>query len=584
MANALTTLMQIAAFDSFLETIDVDSSKIDALFFNDDGSIGAEDSETIGTYQDEEADYLRTLGLIPKGTKTWNGRVCVLCERYYPDMLNSKQSYKNYARVLPFSASCILVAKGMSNLTIDPSYGEPRWDLYERLVQFFGTETGNLDEVTTPYSSGGWLNIKYAGVDCSYLDYEGGHPPEFVSQGAHVGPPRLKPLTFSKEKGLYKSPLEKQYEMPPLPEAVESRILVRKSRAEIAALFSRNTDEYRLTVWLKAELDRRKIEWFKKNPYLSWRELIEKVNERSDFDVLPPKKFIHEKDANEVSVEGSGRFESHDPILSLRWFYSSELPTIVRTVPWPVYDPGQGADVISSKIAQSESKNMFLPKGHPILNKAPFVNDRVLTNRCWKDSYKVWKIWIALYGNPSFPINPWPVGIAAVHKEFEVYETHIEKFWTWYNEIESLGFKLILTLLRNPELVDILMEPPEREEEEHIVAPSEVYEYESFDQWYYSGTPVVDHPLYDIWVQGQRVLTTSETSTNAAEVNGDIRRQGRNWPSATFKNEGEKAVIMHFCRLIEAEHKYGFTTYHLGSHDLMEGSDEEGVFGFFDEG
>lgn len=586
MANALTTLMQCAAFDAYLDTIDLDRNRIDALFFNDDSSIGADNSETLDVYTDAESDFLSSLGLLPKGTKTWNGRVAVLCERYYPEELNNKQSYKNYARCLPFSAPCILNAKSMSNLTLDPSYGEPRWDLFERLIQFFGTESGDLNEVITPYSCGGWLNIKYAGVDCSFLDYDDPHPPLFMSRGAYVGAPRLKPEFFSKEKGVYLSPVEKLYPIPELPEVLERRMLIRRPRREISALFSRNKNEAQLTRWLKKQVEERQVKWTVRSPYLSWRELITKVSETSDYDVLPPRSYISFRDNDEVSIPGSGRFESPDPVNSVRWFYQKEIPLDLRTVPWPVYDPGQAADVTSSKIAQSESKNMFLPKGHPVLQRAPYVNDRVLLRRDWKDSYKVWKIWIALTGNPTYPINPWPSGIAALHKEFEIYEAHIEKWWAWYQESDELGWKHILLMIQNPDLIDEILDEPDPIPEQINPDPGDQpgYEFDDFDQWYFSGRPWVDHPLYEVWLKGADALQTSLESITTAETLGDIRASGRNWPSTHFANEGEKTVITNLCHLVEEEHKYGFATYRFKSTDLLSGSDGAGLFDFFDEG
>jgi len=112
MANALTTIMQCAAFQMFLwESADDLVETPDALFYNDDGTIGASDSCAILAYEQEEEPLLQSLGLLKKNEKTYRGSIGVLCEVYSNPYLNKKESYWRYVRRIPFSSPCLMIAK-----------------------------------------------------------------------------------------------------------------------------------------------------------------------------------------------------------------------------------------------------------------------------------------------------------------------------------------------------------------------------------------------------------------------------------------------------------------------------------------
>jgi hypothetical protein len=580
MANALTTLMQCATFEAYLQTLDIPDT-ISALFYNDDASIASRDFFDLDTYQDGEADFLASLGQIPKGTKTWSGRISILCEQYYPENLNVKASYKNYARLIPFASSCILTAKSVANLTLDPSYGEPRWDLFESLIAFFGLESGSVEEATTPYSCGGWLNLKYGGVDCSFLDYSESHPPLLVSQGAHIGPPKLKPPKFEKEKGKYLSPLERIYSVPPLPEHMEKRLMIRRNRSEVSAMFSRAGDSLSLAKWLKNEILKRRKEWKKKFPYLSWKEVITKVNTDSNTDILPPSGYIKEKYPEEVSIEGEGRYESTNPANSTFEFYRpGELSKSLNVVPWPIYDSSGSTDVTGSKLLQSETKNMFLPKGHPLLLRSPWVNDRILTNRCWKRPYEVWKVWIALKGNPTYPINPWPVQDALYNKEFEIYEAHIEKYWHVYQYVGKIPYYIARAIVRDPSIVDLYEEFKSDEVKKEREPPPEDGP-QSFSAWMFSGRKPTAHPFQHIWDAGAEAIDKSNNIKSFLETFGPLEVVKR--MEYKSPNEGFDSLMKNICGLDSYLDPNGLNIYFFKLAPAEE-SDNEEFFDIFGDG
>jgi len=91
MANALTTLMQCAAFQLFLwDAADDLIKRPTALFYNDDGVIASSEEDVILAYEQEEEDLLSGLGLLKKNEKSYRGQVGCLCERYSNSYLGRK--------------------------------------------------------------------------------------------------------------------------------------------------------------------------------------------------------------------------------------------------------------------------------------------------------------------------------------------------------------------------------------------------------------------------------------------------------------------------------------------------------------
>jgi hypothetical protein len=82
MANALTTIMQCAAFQLFCWDAEDLIYTPSALFYNDDGVIGSPDELSTLAYEVAEEPLLESIGLMKKNEKSYRGPIGVLCERY----------------------------------------------------------------------------------------------------------------------------------------------------------------------------------------------------------------------------------------------------------------------------------------------------------------------------------------------------------------------------------------------------------------------------------------------------------------------------------------------------------------------
>jgi len=580
MANALTTFMQCAAFH--VRKCTGLYEDVSALFYNDDASIGSLSNEALEDYRDTEAEWLSSLGLLPKKEKTWLGRIAVLCENYNPSSFGAKVSYKNYVRLIPFSSCNILAAKAMANLTLDPSYGDPRWDLYEDLISFFGTESGNPEEASAPYSCGGWMNLKICGVDVSFVEHEPTHPSRFISDGARIGPPKMKPYEHTSIDGVYNHPISRFINFQAMPPSIERQVMVNQPRSVASATFSRCLKRDAVETWLKAHARWRRGQFNSvRGEPLSWREVIELVSKDSYCDILPPRGFIQEKDPWEVSIEGDGRFCTANPYLSVACFWSDRKPGLnYKVLPWPLLDTRSSVDVSGRKMEKSSSKLLFLPKAPPVMFPGSSVSNRVLTRRDWIDSYKVWSVWIAMYGNPSYPINPWVSGNALIHKTFEVYEYVIEANWHLFQYAEQLGWGLVRSILAYPELVDAMSTLINPEVPRDISPVST--EYMTFSEWIGSGSPpTINQALWMAYSEASRLLRLyidiKLMSDRGMENDGFLAHT----PTPAV---GEVRFLSHLTKLevVELEGKYYLN---WPETDVFGDSDSEGgLLGMFDPG
>lgn len=507
MTNALTTFLQCAMFHTFIGVMeDVPNDSIEALFFNDDGTIGSSDEDNITAYTSEEADFLRSYGLMPKGSKTWYGEVSVLCERYFPANLNVKASYKAYAQVIPFAATNIVAAKAQCSLLLDPTYGGPNIELFKKLVEFWGYEFDRL-ETSWPATLGGWFNFKVNRVDCSFIN-EGEEPPYYADRGAFIGPPKIKPRYFTREgPGMYLSPAEKVYRVPDMPPIVESSLNVRQERRRISALFHRNSSRDVYEEWLRRERSRRQACWLDKPERLGWENIFRILNNQEDVDILPPISLMKTKQAEEVAVRGSRNLEFPNPFLSVVKFWSENITDYNKNIPWPVMAGDTfNQDVTGRKIARANNFWENIPGGsfnRTVLDSRQWV----LARRDWSDSYNVWEVWSWLTRQREYPIPPWVLGRAKIHKEFEDYEFHVEWNHGIYNVAPQIGWTTCRAMVCNPELIDKLLEPVV--EEKQVEKRKETLDPPSFDEWYGTGKPVFKHPLYEVYTDAIEALSIS---------------------------------------------------------------------------
>jgi len=580
MANALTTFMQCVNFHAYMDELHI-SSNIDALFFNDDGSIGCENSLDLETYKDGEDEYLKKLGLIPKGTKTWFGNVCILCEKYSPSQMGEKISYVEYARRIPFSASCIIDAKALCNLTLDPYYGEPRWDLFTQLLEFFGTESGDIKEYTLPAKLGGWVNFIYGSVDISFLEMS--ELSQFELRGLACGAPQTKPKLFSKQSDkIYITPLERLERLiPEMPQVIKDFFLIGKTEAEVASAFSKNKNYQSYVAHMARELKRRRRCWETPVPYLSWRELFEVLqNQNPLIDILPPRMYLKFYDPWVCSIEGEGRFTTDLPLTSVCSFYST-IKWDEKTVPWPVVPQTQHKEPSERKVTDNHARNYHIPGRPEVLLPGATVSDRVLLRRDWVDSYNVWAVWSALTGTDLYPSSPFLGPMAIVCKEHQNYMCHIEKNWHIYKYTGEFGYtrtKLVDFGQDHLEFFFTLGDPVEEERPPSPEPPEEeVIEMASFDQWYFNDEVEVSPGMIDVYMEARSLMAASSSLLSVQSFAGDQASD------SLTQSAGVVARMRIFSQLLnlELEKVSNVWVLRFPSKNFMDNEDEDGFGDLF---
>jgi hypothetical protein len=170
MANAITTIMQIAVFQMVLnemERHDYILGDIEPMAFNDDLTIGFENLYDLETYWDVEDSVVSRLGLIRKSTKSHRGRNFVFCE-IYDVVLNLKKSYYTTEMYQLFSLPTIAAAKQLSS-SLSPWIGPTDIERYiQELVSFWGYEFYEK-EANYPHIFGGWISPTYLGIRLDFV-------------------------------------------------------------------------------------------------------------------------------------------------------------------------------------------------------------------------------------------------------------------------------------------------------------------------------------------------------------------------------------------------------------------------------
>jgi len=293
MANALTTIMQCVVFQQIIE---IERSEIigtlNALFYNDDGTIGALREETIDSYSNAEDSLLEAFGLLRKDQKTYKGKVSIFLEDYWPVPINAKTSYWNYIKRIPFAATNVVAAKDSYYLVCDTVYGEPDPIILRDLITLFGYEHSS-DEVHLPWWAGGWWKPIYKFVDCSFY----GLPKldQTFARGFQVGPIKPKPDFFN-VKGVYHSPIKNLYDTRNLCPEAYSLYDIDQPMGKISAKFNRQFDSKTVYNWWTNQYIQRQIKWRSPaKPYTLGEYYTQVIDNYQCIDFIPPMEFLVEK-------------------------------------------------------------------------------------------------------------------------------------------------------------------------------------------------------------------------------------------------------------------------------------------------
>lgn len=183
MANALTTIMQIAVHNLILkesgETEDIIEGKCDSLYLNDDSVVALESEEDAEAYWNIEDVVLAGLGLIREPRKSFlsHGRF-VIAERYYDAYRKKFLSKEHYLRreiLLILTAANVVQAKAMFSSLCQFVQNDLIERYKEEIYSFWGYEFFP-EEIDYPTIVGGWQNENLFGVSLALqrldeLDY-----------------------------------------------------------------------------------------------------------------------------------------------------------------------------------------------------------------------------------------------------------------------------------------------------------------------------------------------------------------------------------------------------------------------------
>jgi hypothetical protein len=260
MANSLTTLIQCALFSiartRALLSVGGDESNMDfdAIFLNDDCSIGAETADELELIDEYDDAVLTEYQIIKNKKKSTKGRSTVFCEQYFThlprDRYNrqslpagrvGKKSYLLNEIYRLFAETNIVSAKWSANNIAKTINYNDIVNVRQELVAFWGYEF-YPNEANYPYVFGGWFTPGMLGVrlDLFYLGTPGME--QLKALTAVVGSKELhKPIRGGKNKP-YTDPIQQKLgrglELPD-----DSRINYKKDLHEIKELFFKWNDK-----------------------------------------------------------------------------------------------------------------------------------------------------------------------------------------------------------------------------------------------------------------------------------------------------------------------------------------------------
>jgi len=298
MANALTTLVQCTLFEltrlRLLEQEEFISEEIDAIFFNDDASVGFKNESDLEAFASEDkaiCDEYQIRLVLRKTHRVTGG--FVFCERYYPSQLNTKSSYQFTEFYNTFSCANIVHAKMYyQSMFRKLPFFECR-EFLRRVISYWGYEFFR-DEWKYPATFGGWINPSLYGVRLDLFDNE------FTPQSLKAYEackttwyrPRIKRRKADKE--LYQSPIRQLYGNDlTFSEDIADMLGYFDTVGDVRskALLYKNDGFFQKCLELTSKIRRESYSHFK--PYPTLRNLYDEIRDRHPLtDFLPPKDLI----------------------------------------------------------------------------------------------------------------------------------------------------------------------------------------------------------------------------------------------------------------------------------------------------
>jgi len=608
MANALTTIMQCATFHYLIAEGEL-SGDVSALFYNDDATFKGLREDVIISLAEEEDSLIKPLGLIPKDSKTYISKVMVLCERYFPKSINTKDSYGKYVRRLPFSATNIVVAKSIFSMIDDPVYGEFEPSLLPLALSFWGCEWTPA-EYDLPWWAGGWVRPRYKGVDLSFL-HGWDVDPQLLARGFVVGPPEMKPPVFTKEKGVWVSPANQLtlFDLKHVPPFAREYYELVLPMAKAKAKYHRSGDDKATYAWFRHLLLSRYQAWSTPAKQMSMEDYFGILCKKHPVDFIPPvgqRKMLPGHDVLETSnyVQPVPLKQPNKLLGSLSFWMGTKYFKHVVYYPSVVADRGKGK-LDADRLSKFNNSILALPGVVQIPINENYIEIKgALTERNYYDDYAVLEAYTWATSNFEYPRpltrSRWGDEINKASfflMEFDKYFNK-DSIDFWIKHTRSAVIPLMLGNLPEDIWAQVLDEycrdgdeiPPSVLNETEQIRKGQPIEDYATAFWNYRDTGIIPPDVPEFvarcWEKGlalfrQQLLWTGIGSMSSTRKVNSIISDG-----VPVENSAEDLSIRKFTGLVRSEVQ-GNPVYQLPDLvDRWADSDSEaggGAFALFDE-
>lgn len=218
MANALTTLMQLAIHHMIIDelTNDIPDMYGEVLCINDDFVAGFNETYHLDEYWEKEDEVMEKLSLLREPTKSFTSYLCfVLAERYL--LGNSEYEKISYQiRELMYPLTCFNITHAKDYFIAAQMYCSSKYAVryIEELKSFWGYEFFP-QEFEYPHVVGGWINERINGVDMSLEILEQLDLKSYVLRGFEAAKACIKKR---KTGSLFRSPIYILFGEPDIPD------------------------------------------------------------------------------------------------------------------------------------------------------------------------------------------------------------------------------------------------------------------------------------------------------------------------------------------------------------------------------
>jgi hypothetical protein len=330
MANALTTLMQCVIFSITVERMAQNEgieAEMDAIFLNDDASIGFKSQNDFENYIMMEEVVFDKYGLLRKLSKSHYGPLMVFCENYICESqphMNEKISYKVNELYNIFAAQNIVHAKMISGNLSRNIFLDQIEDLVDEITAFWGYEFFE-EERKKPSIFGGWFSPAYEGVRTDFEFYS--HTWEEMRAMIAVQSNDNSPIhTNRKGNRIYNSPMNQIYHDLELPEEVQSRFNYSKPIRLVANKLDKFKSPKEAEKAFEELKKRRKKDFDRKlSSVLTIEQVYRLVSEFYESkDFLPPRQMVASFLYEDDQYIQRRVYRSTNPTLSLLKFFNND--------------------------------------------------------------------------------------------------------------------------------------------------------------------------------------------------------------------------------------------------------------------